>query len=286
MIVQRKLRNSDLAPGDLRSHTFDWTGFQFIQVTAPNDPDFERLYDFLNADFGPKNEMETREVLRKRLGWAGKVQLEGKRFAYSMLGLEKDGKIAAGRDHTVVLTPSPSPRACVHLSHVLVDPQWRRTGLAGWLRAFPVHDARSLCLQSDLPATTPITLVAEMEPFDRPDQYARLKAYSRAGFRRADPDKVPYFQPDFRPPGEIDASGGLQPLPFWLMIRQVGNENDTAVTGLEVRRIVDALYAMYASGFREQDMAPLYQKLENDYPSPHEEIALELIDLDQLKKFR
>lgn len=283
MIAQRHLRNSDLAPGDLRSHTFDWTGFRFIEVTDAHDPDFERLYHFLNADFGPKGEMETPEILRERLRWAGKIRPGGRRFAYRMLGLEKDGKIAAGRDHTVVVTPEPNPRACVHLSHVLVDPRWRRTGLAGWLRAFPVHDARSLCLQSDLSAKTPITLVAEMEPFDRADQYARLKAYSRAGFRRVDPGKVPYFQPDFRPPAEIDAAGGPRPLPFWLMVRQVGNEHDTVITGLEVRRIVDALYSMYAFGFRKTDMAPLFKILENDYPSPNEEIALELINIDQLK---
>ena len=274
MIAPRPLRESDLAPGDLRSHTFDWGDFEIVEVRQAGDEDFERIYAKLDEEFGHRGEMETREVLQQRLSWKISDEVAGHHLSYRMLALQKNGVWAALRDHTVIVKTNPSPRACVHLSHVLVAPEWRRTGLAGWMRAIPVEDARRACVELGLSPKTPITLVAEMEPFDSPEQLPRLKAYARAGFRRVDPSRVNYHQPDFRPFAEIDTTGGTRPLPFWLMVRQVGQEKDDSITGLELRRIVDALYAMYAQAFRAQDMAPLYQGLEN-YPRQREPIALQ-----------
>jgi len=84
---------------------------------------------------------------------------------------------------------------------------------------------------------------------------------------------VRYFQPDFRPPAEIDASGGPRPLPFQLIIRQVGQENGRTISGAKVRRLVRALYAMYGAQFRPRDMAHPALSLAN-YPDENAEIAL------------
>ena len=98
-----------------------------------------------------------------------------------------------------------------------------------------------------------------------PNGLVRLAAYEKAGFKKVDPALVRYFQPDFRPPNEIDASGGPRLLPFGLVLRRVGREEEQIIPGAEVREIVDCLYRMYGTGFREQDMAAVWQSL-RDYP--------------------
>jgi hypothetical protein len=163
----------------------------------------------------------------------------------------------------------------VHLSHVLVDPAWRRTGLAGWLRAWPIQAARACFAAAGLAADSPITLVAEMELPDAgfPHRMIRLKAYEKAGFLKVDPAQVRYFQPDFRPPAEIDASGGPWPLPFCLILRRVGRERDQAIPGTEVRQIVECLYQIYGTGFRARDMAAVWSTL-TGYPAGHASVPL------------
>jgi hypothetical protein len=94
-----------------------------------------------------------------------------------------------------------------------------------------------------------------------PNRLVRLAAYEKAGFKAVDPAVVKYFQPDFRPPDEIDAGGGPRPLPFRLVLRRVGREEQQIVQGAEVREIVECLYRMYGTGFREQDMAAVWQNL-------------------------
>ena len=149
------------------------------------------------------------------------------------------------------------PHVVVHMSHVLVDASWRRTGLAGWLRAAPLQTARAGLEASGLPVDSPITLVAEMEHADPsfPNRQIRLAAYEKAGFVKVDPVQVRYFQPDFRPPPDIDRGGGPQPLPFSLILRRVGREREQTIAGREIRDIVESLYQMYGEGFRANDMA-------------------------------
>jgi hypothetical protein len=101
----------------------------------------------------------------------------------------------------------------------------------------------------------------------------RLGAYERAGFRKIDPAVVDYWQPDFRPPAEIDASGGPQPLRFQLIVRRVGREGETSLAGAEVRMIVERLYSMYAQEFRPQDMQLVWPRLAG-FPPPEARIAL------------
>src|SRR5439155_13604756 len=110
------------------------------------------------------------------------------------------------------------------------------------------------------PAASPITMVVEMEHPDASFEKAmiRIKAYERAGFKKVDPTMVKYFQPDFRRPAEIDGSGGPRPLPFALLVRRLGREEEQKIEGEELCGIVECLYRMYGSGCREKDMTSLW----------------------------
>jgi hypothetical protein len=223
----------------------DLSGFQFDRIRAIDDPLFEFAYEHLWAEFGAKNEMERREMLAIRFALAP-------RMLYEMILVRRAGEFVAVRDHTAIAARNGT-QAVVHLSHNLISPNARRTGLAGWLRAAPIQAARE-CLPA---ASTSITLVAEMEYDDAgdPNRAIRLRAYEKAGFMKIDPHAVAYHQPDFRTATEIDASGGAQPVPFQLIIRRVGHEHETTITGAEIRALVQSLYDIYGPQFRAKDMA-------------------------------
>ena len=191
------------------------------------------------------------------------------------------GEFAAVRDHSIIIPPvramADAVLAVVHLSHVLVAPEWRRSGLAGWMRAFPLQMARD-CLRVMRGAgrNAAIVLVAEMEPPDgcTPERLLRLAAYEKAGFRAIDPAAARYFQPDFATPEVIAAKGKADPLPMNLVIRRVGREQETSIDGREVRRVVDALYKMYAAGCRAEDILALKVEMEAAYPEPGKSVRL------------
>lgn len=224
-----KLSAGDLAPGDQRSARLDFSAMRVDEIRSPDDPLFETAYGTLAGQFGVGDALELPEVLARRMTWTPEL---GMRYALFLVR-DAAGKIAAVRDHTVIL--SADGAACtVHLSHLLVAPAWRRSGLAGWMRALPLVTAR--------PFAKPVTLVAEM------DGEVAEEAYARAGFLKADPARVPYFQPDFRPPAEIDRAGGPRPLPFRLVLRRVGREHETELSPRALRTLVSDLYRMYAQG--------------------------------------
>lgn len=232
---------ADLASGDAKSADLDLAAFDVHRIRSFDDPWFEAAYTPLWAEFGAKNEMERRETLAERFRLAPAM-------VYEMVLVQQGGVFAAARDHTAI---PAELETVVHLSHNFVAPDFRRGGLAGWMRAFPVALAR------ELRPASPVTLAAEMEYDDGcdPNRAIRLRAYEKAGFLKVDPARVRYHQPDFRAFEAIDASGGAAPLPFQLLLRRVGREDERSVSGAEVRRIVRALYAMYGAQFRPQDMA-------------------------------
>lgn len=235
-----------LAPGDTRAAALNAKEFTWDGIRTTRDPNFQIAYDALWAEFGVRNEMEQITTLEGRFKLAPAM-------LYEMLLVRKDGVIAGVRDHTAVWADD---EVIVHLSHNLVMPDYRRSGLAGWLRAAPILTAIECGTMNGSPHA-PITLVGEMEYPDGANESAgiRLHAYEKAGFLKADPSVLHYFQPDFRLPSEIDASGGAKPLPFQLIIRRVENEKDQSISGAQLRKIVSALYRMYGAQFRPQDMA-------------------------------
>ena len=267
---------TDLAPGDARSLELDCRDLEVAHITSSCDQRFASAYERLWNEFGALQEMESREVIEQRLAWHPAARRGDCWLRYDLLLVRRQGQLIAVRDHTAIVTDKRGPpQAVVHLSHVLVDVEWRRTGLAGWLRAWPVQTARACLVAAGFPPASPITLVAEMEHSDpqMPNRLTRLAAYEKAGFKKVDPTSVSYFQPDFRPPGEIDASGGPRPLPFGLILRRVGREQELVILGAELREIVECLYRMYGAGFREQDMAVVWRGL-RDYPGDDVEISL------------
>jgi len=268
--------SADLAPGDAKSLEFDRRHLEVTRIVSSCHPLFALAYERLWNEFGPHQEMESRDVIEHRLAWHPATKIGDGWLRYELILVRRQGQFVAVRDHTAVVThKGGKAQAVVHLSHVLVDAAWRRTGLAGWLRAWPIQTARACLRAAGFPAASPITLVAEMEHPDprMPNRLTRLVAYEKAGFKKVAPDAVKYFQPDFRPPRQIDASGGPQPLPFGLILRRVGREAEQVIGGAETRQIVECLYRMYGAGFREQDMAVVWGSLQ-DYPRDDVEIPL------------
>jgi GNAT superfamily N-acetyltransferase len=269
----------DLAPGDEGSAAFDWTGIEVHLVRDTQDALFPRAYSFLWETFGKLGELEQPAVLAQRFAWDPAQPLNGCALLYEMLVLRSGDQIAAVRDHTAIVPVEwgGPPRAIVHLSHVLVAPAWRRTGLAGWLRAWPILTARDSLFRAGLPETSAITLVSEMEPPDAadPDRFVRLRAYERAGFMKVQPSAFAYLQPDFRPSDQIDADpNGTCPLPMVLVMRRVKRESEPWIFGGELHDLVHALYAMYSATFRPSDMAALYERLYHDFPDDDAMIPL------------
>lgn len=259
---------ADLALGDGKSAAFDLAALDFTRLRSVHDPLFEEAYGRLWEEFGPKDELELRETLDQRFRLAPEM-------LYEMWIVRKDGAFLAVRDHTAIITPDGA-HAVVHLSHVLVAPAARRTGLTGWLRALPIATARECLAQHGATPGAHITLIAEME-YPQPDDPARmirLQAYEKAGFRKIDPRMVRYHQPDFRAPAVIDASGGARPLPFQLIVRRVGREHERVISGAETRQVVQALYAIYGPQFRAADLAHPLLSLEN---YPHDTAMIPLL---------
>lgn len=232
---------ADLASGDSRSAALSLSSFVIDRIRSMIDPFFDAAYAALWAEFGQKHQMERRELLAARFAAAPGL-------CYELVLLRDHSAIAAVRDHTAILVDD---EVIVHLSHLLVTPNYRGSGVAGWMRAFPVALAREIA--PDLRTT----LVAELEPADRMDDLSirRLRSYERAGFRKIDPRMVRYFQPDFRAPEVIAADGGSQPVPFELCLREVGRPPFENISGARIRRIVAAVYRMYGVGMPGETMA-------------------------------
>lgn len=251
---------ADLAPGDARSSAFDLASFHFDRIRSMDDPLFEFAYTRLWKEFGARAEMESREALERRFHLRP-------RMLYEMILVRRGAEFVAVRDHTAIIARDGG-HAVVHLSHNLIDPAARRTGLAGWLRALPIATARECLAENGVPLDGRITLVAEMElPIsgDEP-RIVPLRAYEKAGFRKIDPALVPYHQPDFRAPSAIDASGGPRPLPFQLIVRRIGREHERGISSQETRALVQALYDIYRPQCRPEDFAHPLLDL-NRYPA-------------------
>jgi hypothetical protein len=272
--LQNWMLPADLSPGDARSLQRDWSGITLQSIESADDPAFDAAFGALWAEFGANSEVEQPTVLSRRLLWDGNHLVNGCALRYRLSLVTSDGKFAAVRDHTAIVREGIEG-ALVHLSHTLVAPEWRRTGLAGWLRALPIQSARECLAAQQRPADSPITLVGEMKFLDDNDSttFVRLKAYEKAGYLMIDPRRVKYLQPDFRAPEQIDLSGGPRPLSLALIVRRVAREKESTISGAEILGIADALYRMYAVTFRPRDMAPLIESLRT-YPRRDEVIDL------------
>ncbi len=255
---------TDLAPADAKSLTADLSAIHLHRITTPEYPLFQEAYGHLQAEFAAANELETVATLADRLTRPTTELHEGRALRYELAYLtDATGAFAAVRDHTAIVNPATGT-AIVHLSHNLIAKPWRRTGLAGWLRALPLQTARA-CLESQsLPTDSPITLVAEMEPADPTDaaRTTRLAAYAKAGFLKLDPTHLDYHQPDFRDPTEIARTGGPKPVPLNLLIRQINQPQSTDLSAPEVEEITQALLTMYSASDLKVEKPPIPPQLD------------------------
>jgi hypothetical protein len=275
-----ELIRGDLAPGDGSATDFDWSGIGLVRIRRPDHPLFPRAYGRLWEEFGPRGEMEKRPVIETRLGWQPAKPIDQHALLYEMIVVEQRGEILALRDHTAIVSHRPqgncgSGRVIVHLSHLLLEPRMRGSGLSGWMRAFPIQAGRECAAAAGLANTDEITLVAEMEPTDgvTPAVMKRLRSYERAGFLQIAADRVGYCQPDFRASETIDMTG-VRPLPLTLVIRRLGREGETTLSGAEVREIVTALYTVFGTTMRADHMAPLWALLDT-LPAAHDRVPLQ-----------
>jgi hypothetical protein len=258
----------------LKSLQHDWSGLDLQYIESAEDPAFEIAFGNLWAEFGKNREVEPPTILARRLLWRAEELVDDCAFLYRLILLKAGGKFVAVRDHTAIVRQGVEG-AIVHLSHNLIAPEWRRTGLAGWVRALPIQAARDCLRAQQYPSNSAVTLVAEMRFLSRndPSTFVRLRAYEKAGYLMIDPTRVHYLQPDFRLAEAIDLSGDPRPLSLALIIRRVGREKENTISGAESRSIIDALYRMYRVPFRERDMARLIAGLEK-HPGPDEVIDL------------
>jgi GNAT superfamily N-acetyltransferase len=265
---------ADLAPGDLRVLDTDWSEFTLDAVSSADGPLFDEAYARLLREFGPRGEMERREVIADRLAWDPRAIVGGYALQYELLVVRRGTELVAIRDHTAIVRRDSAARAVVHLSHALVEPPLRGSGLAAWLRALPLRTARACAAAAGVPPPEGTTLVAEMEHGDQeaPAVKTRLRSYGKAGFRMVDPARTRYLQPDFRSAAEIDRTS-VQPLALALVLRRVGLESETQAPGAELRELVEALHAMFGVHVRSDHMAPL-RALVDQFVSPSEAIAL------------
>ena len=240
---QPELIADDLAPGDVASQAFNWLGLRIARIRAANDPLFPAAYRRLWNEFGAHGGMEAEAVIRARLAWNPRRPITGYSFRYELLVVLRGDALVAVRDYTVIVPGAPRPTVAgdavlVHLSHMLVEPPLRGSGLSGWLRAIPIQTARECAAAAGAPGGPRITLVAEMEHPDgvTPGVMARLRSYERAGFAKIDPTRVCYCQPDFRAADVIDRTA-VRPLPFALIVRRVGRETEGWISSAEVRAL-------------------------------------------------
>jgi hypothetical protein len=256
-------RPADLAPGDVSATDFDWSELTLRRVIGSTDPEFAPAYEYLSREFGPRGEMERRQVIGERLAWDPAGPRGDAALLYEMLVVRRGEELVAVRDHTAVVRldggarPRPGPTV-VHLSHVLIGVSHRRTGLAGWLRALPLDAARRCAHATGQAPDAPTVLVAEMEhpSEDDGERLRRLRSYERAGFQKVDPAAAPYQQPDFRSPDELGATAPV-PVPLALVVRRVGREREAHLPADELAAIVDAIYAVYARHVPAAAIEPL-----------------------------
>lgn len=206
-----------------------------------DDPAFDEAYALLDAEFGAKGELERRDAYEAYLARA--TETLGHRI---VVARDRDGTIAAVRDCNVTAKDGV---VVVFLSHVLVLPPHRRTGLGSVMRHVPVALGRRA-------GGSELLMAAEMEPVKAgdPDTVVRLLAYGRAGYRAIDPASLPYLQPDYRAHDLIDRDG-LRPVPLLPVVRWVGHETETSLPKRLARAYVEHLYAIVGVHCREQDLA-------------------------------
>ncbi len=206
----------------------------------------------MDAFFGPRNEIERRDVLERWL--RDPIEMGDIRVRYHAFNwYDQDGSLAAVRD-IFVATDVVDPICVVLLSHSYVLPAHRRGGVAALVRTVPATVARADVAERGLPGDTPILLTAEMEPLDpaAEDSRVRLLSYGRAGFSAVHPEVLPYFQPDFRDVASLGVEA--HHVPMAIVLRWLGHERATALPWLYAEAIVHHFKRIHSRALDKDDL--------------------------------
>jgi GNAT superfamily N-acetyltransferase len=212
---------------------------------------FDPAYGALAAEFGPRGELERREVIARWLDAASSYHL--------LIARDESGNLAAVRDCHVLLDAA-SRVVVVYLAHVLVLPPYRRTGLGALLRGAPIALARKALHRAGLDAAAvDILIAAEMEHPDPNDRASvvRLVVYGKEGFAAIDPAELPYFQPDFRDLSTLPQGTPPSPLPLLAVVRWLGHEGSPTIPARLGRAFVKQLYTAFATHVPREHLAAL-----------------------------
>lgn len=252
-------QEGDIPPGENREKVLAACA-RFALEEVQRDEAFELGYDTLDAQFGPVGEIERREVLRH---WFRARSLtaprSGIRVTYHMSLVWEGDALAGVRDDYTAIDVARG-RSVAFMSHSLVLPRWRRTGLGALLRALPAAHARDDAKAWGVDVRER-TLLAEMEMMEpeREETRVRLLAYGRGGFRVVPPWHVPYAQPDFR---DLAALGvEAQPVPMMLLVRQVGEESLPTIDPGRARAMLDHLAAIHLQTVDASQVAAMHRNV-------------------------
>ena len=239
--------------------------YRIEAVESSKSPSFEEAYGALVTEFGPRGELERREVMVRWLDEPSSTPTsssgeELRRTYHLLVARDERGSLAGVRDCHVVWDRREAI-AVVYLAHVLVLPPYRRTGLGALLRSMPAAIARRVLGEAGMDASkVDILFAAEMEPASRGDEASivRLIAYGRDGFAAIAPAALPYWQPDFRDLDGVLARGG-EPRPIRLLavVRFLGHEGALSLPRRLARAFVTHLYAVFATHVRPVHLAAL-----------------------------
>jgi GNAT superfamily N-acetyltransferase len=238
--------------------------FGLEAVESSKDPAFAEAYGALDAEFGPRGELERREVVARWLD--GPIASSRLERTYHLLiardSSDDGGSLAGVRDCHVVMDRAEGI-VVVYLAHALVMPPYRRSGLGALLRSAPISIARRALGEAGLGASkVDILLAAEMEPASRDDEASivRLIAYGKEGFAAIAPSALPYCQPDFRDldgPDGPDRRREPRPIPLLAVVRYLGHEGAVSLSTRLARAFVTHLYAVFATHVRPDHLAAL-----------------------------
>lgn len=217
-----------------------------------DDERFDETYDFLAACFGPRGEIEPREVLAAEVRaprWHGRVGID-----YQLVRVvDLEGALVAVADGRYAI----GPELFLGLgSNFTTDPARRGDRVATAVdlstrRPFLARAAERLGRSPDLPGL----IVVDVDPYDPddPDTLARLRLWGRCGWRVMPPEALPFAllgQADPDRPGAL-----LGPVPNLLMVRGVEAERPTHVPRAWLLPIVELLEAVSAGLAPADDVA-------------------------------
>lgn len=242
-----ELLPEDFAPPE-RERGLEAQGTYTGHLVEGPGAEFDQAYDALWEEFGERGELENRAVLLDDL--KGPRGRNGGVVRYHLMTFHEGQRLAGIRD--VFSVCFPDRKFCyVLLSHSLVLPAWRRSGVATLIRAAPAAAARHALQEEGADLDSDRLLMAEMDPIDpRSDPTViRVLAYGKAGFRILAPEWLPYVQPDFSDWKVQNREP--RPIPMVPVLRWVGHEDVEALPATLIRGLLDGIDAIHLKDYPE-----------------------------------